>query len=200
MFLLLGLLLAIFMDRFPLRSSAGAAALTAIVAVALVPLLPSLPYGSGRDDTPRFFSAGALQIPRGSVAVVAPLASGRSGTTASMVWQARADMRFRMIGGYVIRRGATFESPQTRLLLDRMIQIQAGAPTTALTAAERRQILCQLERLDVRSVVVGPMKVGRSRSVALFRDLLGRPPVETGGVELWPDALAAARRSSGACA
>jgi hypothetical protein len=199
MFLLLGLLLAVFVDRFPLRSAASRASMAAIVAVALVPLFPALPYESGTDDTPAFFSSGADRIPEGTVALVAPLASGRSGTSISMVWQARAEMRFRMIGGYIIRPGATFESEQSRPLLQRMIQIQAGTQTQPLTDAERRQILCQLDELDVRTVVVGPMKVGRPESIALFRRLLGRPPIETGGVQLWPDALVGMRRRGGGC-
>ena len=100
MFLLLGLLLAIFVDRFPLRSASSKAALCAVLIVALAPLLPALPYPIGRDDTPRFFSAGALAIPKDSVALIAPFASPLGGTSRPMVWQARADMRFRMPEGY----------------------------------------------------------------------------------------------------
>ena len=62
------------------------------------------------------------------------------------------------------------------------------------------EIAIQLERLNVRSVVIGPMRVGRSESIRLFRRVLDAPPVETGGVQLWSNVLVAARRGSGSCA
>jgi len=201
MFLLLGLLLAVFVDRFPLRSAGSKAALCAVLVVALAPLLPALPYSIGRDDTPRFFSAGAHAIPKDSVALIAPYASPLGGTSRPMVWQARADMRFRMPEGYVIHGSGRFDPRDARSpLFKRMIAIQAGDLAPPVTADARQRILCQLERLNVRSVVIGPMRVGRSESIRLFRRVLDAPPVETGGVQLWPNVLVAARRGSGSCA
>ena len=81
-----------------------------------------------------------------------------------------------------------------------MIAIQAGDLAPPVTADARQRILCQLERLNVRSVVIGPMRVGRSESIRLFRRVSDAPPVETGGVQLWPNVLVAARRGSGSCA
>jgi hypothetical protein len=43
------------------------------------------------------------------------------------------------------------------------------------------------------------MRVGRNRSIAFFRQLLHRPPIESGGVQLWPNALVAVR-GRGGCA
>ncbi len=201
MFLLLGLLLAVFVDRFPTGSGSRKAALGAVLVVALAPLLPGLPYHTGRDDTPRFFSAGARAIPKGSVALIAPFASPLGGTSRPMVWQAKADMRFRMPEGYVIRASGRFDPRDAASpLFKRMIAIQAGDPAPPLTADARRRILCQLERLNVRSVVVGPMREGRSESIRLFHRVLDAPPVETGGVQLWRDVLVTARRGSGSCA
>ena len=200
MFLLLGLLLAVFVDRFPSRSRNGTLGLAGLVAAALVPLLPSLPYPSATSDTPRFFSSGARAIPKGSVALVAPLAGVAGGTTRPLLWQAESALRFRMPESYVIRPTESTSALETDSpLFSRMVQIQAGEPVTPVTAAARRQILCQLTRLDVGSVVVGPMHVGRAQAIALFRDVLGRPPAETGGVELWPKVLAAARSAAGGC-
>jgi hypothetical protein len=200
MFLLLGLLLAIFIDRFHSRSGRRQAALCFVLVIALAPLLPALPYRIGRDDTPRFFSSGARAIPEGSVALIAPFASPLGGTSLPMVWQSRSDMRFRVPEGYIIRRGGGFEPlAASSPLVRRMIAIQAGNPVAPLSSDERRQILCQLVRLNVRSIVVGPMREGRSESIRLFRGVLNTPPVETGGVQLWQNVLLAARRGSGGC-
>jgi hypothetical protein len=200
MFLLLGLLLAVFIDRFRLGSRGRIAALAAIVVVALVPLLPALPYPWTSDDTPEFFSSGADEIPKNSVALLSPLASALGGTSTPMVWQAKAAMRFRMPEGYIFRAGARFDPPDSgSALFSRMIQVQAGGALPPVTPEARRQILCQLERQHVRSVVVGPMLVGRRESIELFRQVLGRP-VETGGVQLWQDVLVAARGGASGCA
>lgn len=200
MFLLLGLLLAVFVDRFPRGSRGNGLALAVIVAAALVPLLPSLPYPSTTSDTPSFFSSGAKAIPRGSVALIAPLAGVAGGTTRPLLWQAESALRFRMPEAYVLRPAASTpaledDSP----LFRRMVQIQAGETISAVTPAARRRILCQLARLDVGSIAVGPMKVGYAKTIAFFTDVLRRDPVETMGVRLWTDVLVAARSGGGGC-
>jgi hypothetical protein len=200
MFLLLGLLLAVFVDRFPRRSRRGGFTLGVIVAAALVPLLPSLPYPSATGDTPRFFSSGARAIPKGSVALVAPLAGVAGGTTRPLLWQAESALRFRMPESYVIRPASSTpaladDSP----LFRRMVQIQAAEAVPPITPAARRRILCQLVRLDVRSIAVGPMHVGYAKSIAFFTDVLRRDPVETMGVRLWTGVLATARGAAGGC-
>jgi hypothetical protein len=80
-----------------------------------------------------------------------------------------------------------------------MVQIQAGEAMSPITSEARRRILCQLARLDIDTIAVGPMHVGHAETVRLFRDVLRRAPVETGGVELWPDVLVAVRRAAGGC-
>jgi hypothetical protein len=201
MFLLLGLLLALFVDRFPAQTGARKALLAVVLVVALAPLFPALPYPSGKDDTPDFFSAGAGVIPKGSVALISPFASPLGGTSRPMVWQAAAADRFRMPEGYIIRPGARFDPINASSpLFKRMIAIQAGRPTAPPTAAESRQILCQLARLKVETIVVGPMQRGRRESIRFFRDVLQQPPLESGGVQLWPNVLVAARGGSGSCA
>lgn len=200
MFLLLGLLLAVFVDRFPRRSRSSGLALGVIVAAALLPLFPALPYPSGMSDTPRFFSSGARAIPHGSVALVAPLAGVAGGTTRPLLWQAESALRFRMPEAYVVRPAESTpalgdDSP----LFRRMVQIQAGEAVSPVTPAARHRILCQLARLDVGSIAVGPMHVGYAKTIAFFTDVLRRDPVETMGVRLWTVVLVAARSDAGGC-
>ncbi|MDX6370942.1 MAG: hypothetical protein QOG93_2444 [Gaiellaceae bacterium] len=201
MFLLLGLLLALFVDRFPVRTGARKAVLAVALVVALAPLFPALPYPTAKDDTPRFFSAGASTIPKDSVALISPFASPLGGTSRPMVWQAAAADRFLMPEGYIIRPGARFDPLSVSSpLFKRMIAIQAGRPTAPLSRAEGRQIRCQLESLHVETIVVGPMLQGRDESIRFFRNVLRASPLASGGVQLWPNVLVAARGSSGSCA
>jgi hypothetical protein len=196
MFLLLGLLAAVFADRSRLPRLGVAA----IVAAAFVPLIPHLPYASTASASPPFFESGARAIPEGSVALVAPLAGVSVGTTRPMLWQVAAGLRFRMPEGYVIRPRGTFDLPSVYPgLFTRMAQLSRGETTPALTTAGRLAIRCALLGLRIRTVVVGPMAVGETETIALFRDVLGSEPVRTGAVELWPDVLVAARRSASSC-
>jgi hypothetical protein len=118
-----------------------------------------------------------------------------------MVWQAAAADRFLMPEGYIIRPGARFDPLSVSSpLFKRMIAIQAGRPTAPLSRAEGRQIRCQLESLHVETIVVGPMLQGRDESIRFFRNVLRASPLASGGVQLWPNVLVAARGSSGSCA
>jgi hypothetical protein len=197
-FLLLALLVAFFADR----SRMPRVVVAAILAAALVPLIPNLPYPSTAAASPSFFESGAHQIPEGSVALIAPLAGVAGGTTRPMLWQVAADLRFRMPEGYVIRPHGNFDLPDTYpALFDRMAQLGTGEPAPPLTQADRAEISCALLRLHVRTVVIGPMKVGHHETYDLFREVLGDYPIGVGGVELWPDpdVLLAARRGARGC-
>jgi dolichyl-phosphate-mannose-protein mannosyltransferase len=197
LFLLLGLLLAVFVDRARLSR----VALLAVLAAVFVPLIPNLPYPSTASASPSFFESGARQLPPGSVVLVAPFAGVSGGTTRPMLWQARADLRFRMPEGYVINPTARFDpSSRSSVLFRRMAQIQGGGSLQPLTQAERADMRCTLLHLAVRSVVVGPMRTGGDKMIALYRDLLGDDHRSVGGVELWPNASVAARRGAGSCA
>jgi hypothetical protein len=197
LFLLLGLLLAVFVDRARLSR----AALLAVLAAVFVPLIPNLPYPSTASASPSFFESGARQLPPGSVVLVAPFAGVSGGTTRPMLWQAKADLRFRMPEGYVINPTARFDpSSRGSALVRRMAQIQGGGSLQPLTQAERADMRCTLLHLAVRSVVVGPMRTGGDKMIALYRDLLGDDHRSVGGVELWPNASVAARRGAGSCA
>jgi len=195
-FLLLGLLLAVFVDRTRLPRLG----LLGLLAVALVPLIPNLPYPSSASASPAFFDSGAHKVRTGSVVLVAPFAGVSGGTTRPMLWQAEADLRFRMPEGYVIDPQARFDpADRGSQLFRRMARIQGGGTVEPLTDAERRDMRCTLLHLGVQSVVVGPMPRGRADMIETYRDLLGSDHISTGGVELWPNASVAARRGAGTC-
>ena len=189
--LAIALLVAIFVDRARLSRVAVAA----IVVVALVPVFPNLPYASQPAASPAFFTRHAKLIPNDSVAIVAPPAGLASATARPMVWQVDAGFRYRVPGAYAItdhqRRGPVMEH------IDTILHQERPPP---LTPEYTHTLRCDLVGMGVETVVVGPMRVGRRQVVALFRTLLERTPAELGGVQLWRDALAAARRSAGTCA
>jgi hypothetical protein len=195
-FLLLGLLLAVFVDRARLPRLG----LLAILAAVFASLIPNLPYPSSSAASPSFFESGAHELRSRSVVLVAPYAGVSGGTTRPMLWQAKADLRFRMPEGYVIDARARFD-PASRgsALFRRMAQIQGGASVEPVTNAEKREMRCNLLGLDVQAVVVGPMRSGRADMIRLYRDLLGRDHSSTGGVDVWPNASLATRRGAGSC-
>src|SRR5262249_9427063 len=85
-------------------SSAGAArwgrpALAVVLGVAaLLPLVPRWPYPPGPDVTPPFFTTPAVQrLPPGTVVVTLPYPARNQNE--ALVWQAKAAMRFRLVGG-----------------------------------------------------------------------------------------------------
>ncbi|TML95138.1 MAG: hypothetical protein E6G03_09170 [Actinobacteria bacterium] len=197
LFLLLGLLLAVFVDRIRLPRLG----LVAILAAVFVPLVPNLPYPSTASASPPFFESGAHELGDGSVTLVAPFAGVSGGTTRPMLWQEAADLRFRMPEGYVINRSSPFDpSSRNSTLFRRMARIQNGESVEPLTNSERSEMRCTLARLGVRTVIVGPMQVGGREMDRLFRDLLGDYATSIGGVGLWSDALVAARHGAGGCA
>ncbi|MCU1490987.1 MAG: hypothetical protein JWM85_2392 [Acidimicrobiaceae bacterium] len=74
-----------------------------LLVVSLVSLLPSWPYRSA----PAAPSVGVLtdlgSLPAGSTVLTYPYAA--PGTDAPMLWQALTGMRFKLLGGYALRRG-----------------------------------------------------------------------------------------------
>src|SRR5215475_3891196 len=77
----------------------GRPALAVVLGVAaLLPLVPRWPYPSGPDVTPPFFTTPAVQrLPPGTVVVTLPYPARNQNE--ALVWQAKAAMRFRLVGG-----------------------------------------------------------------------------------------------------
>jgi hypothetical protein len=171
----------------PSRSRARAVALPAVVAVvALLPLLPAWPYnGQGSTGVPTYFSTSDVdRIPSGSVALVYPMAINTE--TNAELWQAVADFRFAMPGGYFEVPATTpGGSPQffTPTLVEQTLSAMATGVAPVRTPALRRSLRTELAAWHVRSVVAQP--VG-ARATSFFTWLVGRPPdTAVGGMLEW---------------
>ena len=160
------------------RSAFAACAL--LVACVLVPLVPAWPYPAAAAPVPAWFTAGARSLPVGSTVVVYPLSSPSS--SSAMVWQAMADMRFRMPGGYAVF-GTPTGRPSTRSPANsRAPWPHALSATSPRSPRRRRGISCA--PLVRRRWSWCPPRPERPARQQLFERALG-PSHRTEGVLLW---------------
>jgi hypothetical protein len=191
-FLLAGLMMAVFLDS--LRESARRPRVLglAVAVLALLPLLPRLPYPTTFTGTPAFFVSNAVTaVPQGDVVLIAPYC--RPPFVSAMWWQAASGMRFRMPEGYLIRPGPSF-APAPSTTGNVMHAIALGEVVGVPTAAVRQEMLQDLAAWKVHTIIVGPM-TNQKAMIDLIMALVGRPPVQTGGIYVWwrvdPEALLA---------
>ena len=186
-----GLLLAVFLDRAwvsDLRFSRIAAVLATGASLAL--LVPTVPWLVSDAHIPSVFQPGSTAnryfhsvVPEGSVAVILPADLLRPNSGYAVLWQAADRMSFKMPEGDLLHGspdGVATNDPDPSALWSAISELQQGTTPTGVT-----EIQSQLRELDVRAVVVGPMEHERV-AVDYFTAVFGRPPVETGGVHMWP--------------
>jgi hypothetical protein len=177
--LLAGLLVAVFVDDMMARRSWPRVVGLLGTAVALIPLIPILPFPSSPESVPAFFAgSSASRIPAGSVALVVPLSLNADGRT--MLWQAAAGMQFRMAEGYAVIP----ERVPKRTPLSAEVLATAAGQSNMLTDKDRQQMLSDLHRRHVKTVIVGPM-LNEREEVLLFIFLLNREPQQIDGVYVW---------------
>lgn len=183
--LMVAVLLGVFVDAFMSARNWTRRVLGCLaVGAALLPLLPSLPYPAPPAYTPPFFlSGGVRRIPEGRVVLVAPFA--RQFNSDAMLWQAQSGMRFRMPEGYAWRPGPS-RNPAPSSLQTEMAAIQDGTPASPITNELGSQLRGDLHRLEVHTVIVGPVH-GQAEMVNMFRMVLGSSPDYQGGVYIWWD-------------
>jgi hypothetical protein len=165
-----------------------------IAVVALVPLVPNVPFTAlGPVGTPQYFSTAVDQIRAGTTAIVYPYPSSR--TPNAQMWQAVANMRFRMPGGYYlvpqppsnhIAYSPVIGYGRTTLTATVLTELYEGSPPP-LTPTLRRTLLAQWQAWHVRTVIAVPDgSVQPGQAVSFLSSLLGRPPRrEPGGAEVW---------------
>ena len=163
----------------------GATVLTTLLAVVvLLPLVPAWPYSAAASDVPAWFTSSARSLAGGSTALVYPIAS--SSNDQSMLWQAMANMAFKMPGGFAVipgPKGANTFNGQSSPLGEALATCQAGGATfVAFPPAQTRD---QLAQWQTHTVVVVPSAPGAGCAEALFTQALG-PPHHEGGVLVWP--------------
>lgn len=205
-----GLLLAVGLDRLhaaaaperrdqgagsPLRRGLQIAGPVTLAVAVLLPMLPARPFPARPVDIPSWFSSASVKrVPPGSVLLTVPVPSRVD--SRPMLWQAAAGMRYRSPGGYVLTAGpdgrprwgsagTTTTGFLNRIRLDR--------PTPRLDAGQLRVLRSDLARWRVRTVVipVGGM-AHYDKAVALFTDVLARPPVRDQNAFVWYGVDAAA--------
>lgn len=186
-YLLIGGMLALFLDRVIAAGDVRWSALAAAASVlALVPLLPASPYPLSRPALPSFFTGPVVDaVPQGSVALVLPM----SGYTVAepMLWQASSDMRFKMPDGYVYVPSGLLAGPFVSPSSVTAAAVEAaevrGAPPTE-DPGQLHAIRRELAAAGVSTVIVGPQPHATAET-DLFTRVLGKPPRRVGGVALW---------------
>jgi hypothetical protein len=189
--LFFALLLAIFIDRARHWAIGGRLAAMLLVGAALLALLPKVPLRAEPLQPPAFFTGAEVRrIPEGSVALVAPFPSAQA--SRAMTWQAMADMRYRMPGGYFVgpdAHGRPKFGPVGTRLSGWMTKIRLGWSKPVLVPELRQELVADLVRWQVGTVVVGPMDPPSTEAtmVRFLSELLGRPPDRVAGVWVWWD-------------
>ena len=169
---------------------AWAALPVAVVAACLVPLLPGHIHTRELAITPPLFKTSLRNtIPSGATLMVAPLAT--SANAAAEIWQVRAGMRFRQLGGYmqhaVGERGEPSLHPATPMLAKLFaIDSTTRGPFKVVTSpALLDGARAELRAADTSMFIVGH-SIGEAILLARAELLLGRPPDQrTGGVAIW---------------
>jgi hypothetical protein len=192
MWLAVAAIVAIGVDHAVAVDRRTAGVRLALVGLALVFVLPA-PAASSTTAVPAFFRSWEQQgISDDEVVLFAPWFEDGAGAD-PMVWAAVAEARPRMYEGYVNvtdAEGRLRTGPPPGPLAKLMIRVQDTGVRPVLSAADRAAAVQELIHADVSDVIVGPLRY-RTEMVALFTDLLGGPPIETGGVELWRNVQAA---------
>jgi hypothetical protein len=131
---------------------------------------------------PTFFQpgGGVDTIPAGSVALITPFSSRQS--TDAMYWQTVARYRFRMPEGDAFTPGP-YLGPHPSHIQASLDALDEGQ-VVVMSPSERDQALQDLAGFRVATIVVGPSP-GRDAIVAYFNTILGGPPAESGGVDVW---------------
>ncbi len=177
--------------RTPLGSSLVPGALAVLC---LVPLIPAIPMqGFGDPGVPAYFGSSSLQrVPAGSVALLYPFPS--SLTPQGELWQARADLRFKMPGGYflvpqppghAIAFSPTLGYDTDTLTARTLIALAAGTPPPE-TPALRAALAAQLRSWHVRTLLMSTAGLAQpAQSVQFLTWLAGARPARDRDVLAW---------------
>ncbi len=189
------LVLAVGLDRLHASGRLRPAVAVPVALLCAVPLLPSWPYSYERADVPAYFTGGAVErVPEGSLALTFPVP--RFPSSAPMLWQARADYRYRSVGGYVITPeedgSGTFTGGVTAW--ERVVGPAPAGRLGPVAPQVVAALLLEMERLEVASVLVAD-GAGAEAVARMVEQVLGRGPDEvTGGVSAWYDVQPRERR------
>ena len=173
--------------------------LCALGAAALISLVPRWPNAESPAAIPAYFTSSAVnQIPAGSAALISPYPS--SAELQPLLWQAAANMRFKIVGGYgwfrnVDGESTIFPTPLRPYRVEAWLWSEvAGGGSSSWTDAPKPaednaalvskfRAFLRLQHVNVvlwTSVGTYPQHVA-----ALFTSALGPPSYIGGGVQAW---------------
>ncbi|GAA3340947.1 glycosyl transferase [Amorphoplanes nipponensis] len=188
----IGLLLALAADRFPLLGRRRRAAFWIGLAVAIVPVLPKpLPVVEA-DPLPPFIAQRMWReyVPAGRTLVTVPLpevTTGRSG----MRWFALSGLDYAVPRGYFMgpanpplnRTGSWNAAPRPTSDLLRITGAYGRKPNVSVS--DRLAARADLAYWRAAVVVLVPGTPHHDLLATTVSELLGRPPRPVGGVQLW---------------
>ncbi|HJW22539.1 MAG TPA: hypothetical protein VJ506_08940 [Candidatus Limnocylindrales bacterium] len=188
MWLAIAALVAIGIDHALAVGGRGAAVRLAAIGAGLLFIVPT-PLSSSTAPVPAFFQHWSDQgIASNETILVAPWFTDGAGAN-PMLWAAVAEARPRLREGFVFvpgRNGRARYGPPPGALGQLMIDLQDTGIRPVLRESDRTAARRELAQQGISVVIVGPMR-HYDEMVAMFTDLLGAPPVVTGGVALWRD-------------
>lgn len=162
------------------------AALGVGLAAICIPLLPALPFPSSSTQVPAFFTSPAVKmLPADSLTLTLPYPDTL--TDRVMLWQVASNMRYRTPGGYVIvpdSNGHPVFVGRNFPLRALTYQLEQGNAPALDDPNIRAGLVADVKAEAIQNVVIGPIP-HQPAAVAYFTDLLGAPPVATGGVFVW---------------
>jgi hypothetical protein len=166
----------------------GPVAAVGIGIAVMFPLVPDLPYAEVAVNTPSFFTSSAVDsVPANSVAVVYPPTTAATAPPHpdSTLWQASADMRFKMPSAYALVPGpGGLAQWGTPTLTTSTFATIAGSRSVRKTASLRYALRAQWRSWDVQTFIMGP---GGNETAArnFVTWVLGRAPEHRQGVFVW---------------
>ena len=187
-YLAIAAMVAIAIDHALSLDLRRAAVRVGAIGLALAFLLPA-PARTSDSPVPPFFTAWDEQgIADDDVILFAPWFTNGAGAD-PMLWAAFAEARPRMYEGYVYvpdAKGRPRYGPPGGRLAELMMLVQDLGVRAALGPENRAGAIEELRQAGISVVIVGPLRY-RTEMIELFTDLLGRPPIEVDGVQLWRD-------------
>jgi hypothetical protein len=139
--------------------------------------MPAFPAMSSSYSAPTYFTAEkASDIPAASVALFEPVPSQTF--VDPKLWQALSDMRFKLVGGYIIGPNAPGLT-HLQQLIERLERNPAS-----ITSIDALGLSTAMRDLGVDLVVLAPSPQ-QAALQAVFSSVLRGRPAEHGGVLVW---------------
>jgi hypothetical protein len=166
----------------------GQLGVVTVSAVCLVPLLPNWPYPMIPNNVPAFFTGrGATSIPPNSTVLAYPFPL--YDTAQIMLWQAYADFRFRLVGGYAVMPGAHGNGtliPRSSVIQTTLVDFNdASVPTPVVTVRILKTLDRELCADRVESFIVDSQATRAADVAKVFTRVTGSNPVDHQGYLVW---------------